>query len=365
VTGTDATAVADEAGTGVAGDVTTRFRSALRRFWHPVCTEAELEAARHGDGGVLGVELLGEQLVVADVEGGLIALRDRCLHRSTRLSVGWVCGSTVQCAYHGWRWDGSGRCVEIPSMPDGPIPGRARIDAFEVQRAHGLVWVRLEAGWPTTVPANPAWGDPALRVVMGTPYVWPTSTERRVENFIDLSHFAWIHDQTLSTRSASVPPIPEVRRESGELRFEYDPPALPPSEGLALIGWSAYRVIVPSTVDIEFDVPGAGRRHLWMTACPLDADDTTVRCYWTMSRSDDQEGDDGPYMEFQQLILDQDKPVIVAQQPPNIPFQPGGEISVRTDRVSIELRRWLTEVAATSTPDELARVLGLNASSSS
>ena len=76
-----------------------------------------------------------------------------------------------------------------------------------------------------------------------------------------------------------------------------------------------------------------------------------------MSRSDDRDGDDGPYMAFQQLILDQDEPVIVAQHPPNIPFQPGGEISVRTDRVSIELRRWLTEIAATSTPEELELVL--------
>jgi len=343
--------------TPAAGDVTIRLRSALRRFWHPVCTDTELAESRRGDGGLLGVQLLGERLIVAEVDGGLIALRDRCLHRSTRLSVGWVCGATVQCAYHGWRWDGTGRCVEIPAMPDGPIPGRARIDAFEVQRAHGLVWVRLEAGWPTRIPANPAWGDPALRISVGTPYVWPTSAERRVENFVDLSHFAWVHDQTLSTRSAQVPPLPEVRREAGELRFAYDPPALPPSEGLALIGWSAYRIILPCTVDIEFDVPDAGRRHLWMTASPIDADDTAVRCYWTMSRSDDREGDDGPYMEFQQLILDQDEPVIIAQDPPNIPLHPGGEISVRTDRVSIELRRWLTEIAATSTPEELERVL--------
>jgi phenylpropionate dioxygenase-like ring-hydroxylating dioxygenase large terminal subunit len=343
---------------GASADAgTVRLRLALRRFWHPVCTEAELSESRRGDGALLGVRLLGEQLVVAEADGELIVLRDRCLHRSTRLSIGWVCGATVQCAYHGWRWDGSGRCVEIPSMPDGPIPGRARIDAFEVQRAHGLVWVRLESGWPTSVPANPSWGDPGVRVAVGTPYVWPTSAERRVENFVDLSHFPWVHDQTLSTRSATVPPIPDVRREAGELRFAYDPPALPPSDGRALIGWSAYRIILPGTVDIEFDVPGAGRRHLWMTASPLDAENTSVRCYWMMSRSDDRDSDDGPYMEFQQLILDEDEPVIIAQDPPNIPFHIGGEISVRTDRVSIELRRWLTEIAASSTPEELELVL--------
>jgi len=329
----------------------------LRRFWHPVCTSAELDTSRRGDGSLIGARLLGEPVVVARTGGGLVAMRDRCLHRSTRLSVGWVCGETLQCAYHGWRWDGSGRCVEIPAMPGVPIPSRARIDAYEVQEAYGLVWARLEAGWPTRLPPNPARDEPAMHVAVGTPYVWPTSCERRVENFVDLSHFAWVHDGTLSRRDAVVPPVPDVSRVDGELRFHYDPPVLPPSDGRALIGWSAYRVVMPCTVNIEFDVPGAGRRHLWMTAAPLDAEDAEVRCYWSMARSDNVDADDGPYMEFQQLVLDEDEPVIVAQHPANIPFEPGAELSVRTDKVSIEYRRWLAELAATSSPAEMAASL--------
>ncbi len=335
----------------------TDVQALLRRFWHPVCTTAELDASRRGDGAVLGVRLLGEQVVVARTAGGLVALRDRCLHRSTRLSVGWVCDDTLQCAYHGWRWDRSGKCVEIPAMPGTPIPSRARIDAFDVTEAYGLVWARLEAGWPTRVPASPAWDEPEMRIAEGRPYVWPTSTERRVENFVDLSHFAWVHNGSLSRRDAVVPPIPDVQRVDGELRFEYDPPVLPPSDGRALIGWSAYRVTMPGTVNIEFDVPGAGRRHLWMTAAPLNADDTEVRCYWLMARSDNVGADDGPYMEFQQQVLDEDHPVIVAQHPANIPFEPGAELSVRTDKVSIEYRRWLAELAATATPAAMSASL--------
>jgi len=341
----------------LTSDTTARIRTALRRFWHPVCTEAELDDRRRGDGALLGVRLLGESIVVARTGTSLLALHDRCLHRSTRLSVGWVCGSTIQCAYHGWRWDGSGRCVEIPAMPDTAIPGRAQIDCYDVQAAYGLVWVRLEAGWPTALPPNPAWGDPSLRIAQGAPYVWPTSAERRVENFVDLAHFPWVHDGTLSSRAAPVPPVPDVRRSGGEMRFDYDPPVLPPSDGRALIGSSRFLVGMPCTVDIEFDVPGAGRRHLWMTAAPLDADDTEVRCYWHMARSDDLDADDGPYLEFQELILDEDHPVIVAQDPPNIPFDPGAELSVRTDRVSIEYRRWLGEIAAADDPAALAAVL--------
>jgi phenylpropionate dioxygenase-like ring-hydroxylating dioxygenase large terminal subunit len=327
--------------------------AALRRFWYPACTAAELGAS-----GIVGTQLLGVPIVVADAGGTLLALHDRCLHRSTQLSAGWVCGDTIQCAYHGWRYDASGACVEIPALPDGPIPSRARVDAYEVTAAYGLVWVRLERGWPTVVPPHPSWDDPEVHVAVGEPYTWPTSLERRVENFADLAHFAWVHEGTLSSRAATAPPVPDVRRERGELVFAYDPPVISSPDDRALVGRSIYRVAVPGTVDIEFDVPGAGRRHLWMTVAPLDADDTEVRCYWTMSRTDDLEGDDGPYLDFQELILEQDRPLIFAQQPRNIPFEPGAELSVRTDRVSIEYRRWLTQIMDAADPDTLGLVLG-------
>ncbi len=96
----------------------------------------------------------------------VVAVVDRCPHRSTRLSIGWVDGGTLRCANHGWCFDGAGRCTEIPSLgPAGPIPERAALTAAEVELAHGLVWVRLEQGAPTTVPAHPSFGDPRCRVL--------------------------------------------------------------------------------------------------------------------------------------------------------------------------------------------------------
>ena len=61
---------------------------ALEHFWHPVCTLDELEAVAPRP---LAVELLGRKIAVADLgAAGVSAIADRCLHRSTRLSVGWV-----------------------------------------------------------------------------------------------------------------------------------------------------------------------------------------------------------------------------------------------------------------------------------
>jgi phenylpropionate dioxygenase-like ring-hydroxylating dioxygenase large terminal subunit len=218
--------------------------AALAWFWHPVCRVDELAAS---PSGVLGVRLLGRALVVADLgDETLACLEDRCLHRSTRLSVGWVDHGAIRCAYHGWRWAGDGRCVEIPSMPGRAITAQARQASFEIERRYDLVWVRLRSGAGTTIPACPGWDDPTMKVLSGDPYTWPVAAARRLENFTDLSHFAWVHDGSLGRRDEPVPPVPDVRRHDGELRFEYLPPPLVDQHrrrcsGPARIAWRCRR----------------------------------------------------------------------------------------------------------------------------
>ena len=326
---------------------------ALEYFWHPVCTRAELETARPHP---LGVQLLGRRLAVADVGDQIMAAIDRCPHRSTRLSIGWIEPGSLRCAYHGWRYSASGECLEIPSTPAGPLPVRACVETFETRLEYDLVWVRFDGSAGTEVPANPAWSDRSMHVVVGEPYTWPTSAPRRVENFVDLAHFPFVHDGTLGRRDQPVPPIPSIARVDGELRFHYDPPDMP-VEREALFGHSRYRMPMPCTVDIEFHLESGARRHLWMTASPLDA--RTCRSFWFVARDDDLDGDDAPHLAFQQVVLDEDAPVVCSQDPAEMVLDPDFELSVRTDRVSIEYRRWLRELAdATRTgPDALRRTL--------
>ena len=73
------------------------------------------------------------------------------------------------------------------------------------------------------VPPCPAWGDEAFRCVSGEPYTWPTSAGRRLENFVDLSHFPFVHDGSLGDRRRTVAPIAKVDRLNGELRFQFRP----------------------------------------------------------------------------------------------------------------------------------------------
>lgn len=340
------------------GDLDAGLDAALALFWHPVCTLAELRSARPGGRGPLRVRLLGRDLAVADLDGtsgagcgaGIVALDDRCAHRSTRLSVGTVdelarrAGAVLRCSYHGWCYAGDGSCVDIPSMPGGPIPVRARVGAYAATVAHDLVWVRIDsrAGDAIGVPACPAWGDPSLRVLAGEPYSWPVGAPRRVENFVDLAHFAWVHDGSLGRRDEPVPELPDVTRAEGEMRFTYEPPAMATAPS-AMFGWSSYRMPLPATVSIEFRLATGARRWLWMTASPLDA--SSCRCFWFLARDDDLDGDDEPHLAFQRQVLAEDEPVVCNQVPGAVPLDWRDEVSVRTDRVSIEYRRWLRELA--------------------
>lgn len=341
-------------------DVVIGLEAALSKAWHPVGTVAEL-AATPGGCGPLPVRLLGRDLVIADLGSGPVCFTDRCAHRSVRLSVGAVEDGCLRCAYHGWAYGADGRCVEVPSLPDGPIPARAAVTRHDCAVAYDLVWVRLDGSVPTPLPVHTAWDEPGMRVLSGAPYEWSASALRRIENIIDLSHFAFVHDGSLGRRDQPVPPVPEVTRVGPELRFTYDPPAVPDElSEHALATASEYRLVMPTTVDLRFTYPDGRARHLWFHCTPLDA--SHCRTYWTMARTDDHDGDDDAYLAFQHRVVGEDEPVATSHVPPDwLPLEPGQEISVRTDKVSIEYRRWLRDLAfdALSGPTAFAHALGL------
>ena len=93
---------------------------ALRRAWHPVAAASDVAAEP------VAVRLLGEDWVLARVEGSLVAFVDRCPHRLAPLSAGRVESGGLRCGYHGWMYDTTGACVEIPALgPGATIPPRA------------------------------------------------------------------------------------------------------------------------------------------------------------------------------------------------------------------------------------------------
>lgn len=88
--------------------------TALASYWYPVAFSHEVSEKP------IAVQLLDERLVLYRLANGKVtAARDLCLHRGVPLSMGLLEGDALVCAYHGFRYDGEGRCVCIRHTREG------------------------------------------------------------------------------------------------------------------------------------------------------------------------------------------------------------------------------------------------------
>jgi phenylpropionate dioxygenase-like ring-hydroxylating dioxygenase large terminal subunit len=149
-------------------------------------------------------------------EGTVVAFDERCCHKRMPLSQGrLIAGGLLECAYHGLCYDAAGRCVRIPSHPDGRIPPQAKLRAFPVKEQDGLVWVwpgdpaRAGAARP---PRLPEIADPAWETADTGPMPVPANSLLLIENLLDISHFYPLHDGNIGDVANSRIP---VRLEEG------------------------------------------------------------------------------------------------------------------------------------------------------
>src|ERR1700741_3649271 len=93
----------------------TPMGTMMRRYWHPVCTSAQLS---EWDAPPLRVRLLGEDYVAfRDSEGRVGVMEELCMHRGASLALGRVEEGGIRCLYHGWKFSGDGGVRERPNKP--------------------------------------------------------------------------------------------------------------------------------------------------------------------------------------------------------------------------------------------------------
>jgi renierapurpurin 18,18'-hydroxylase len=73
--------------------------------------------------------------------GELHALEDRCAHRLVKLSHGRVIDDNIECAYHGWQYNGTGRCVFIPHLASKTTLPNCQLKSYPVVEKHGFIWI--------------------------------------------------------------------------------------------------------------------------------------------------------------------------------------------------------------------------------
>ena len=114
----------------------------FRQYWLPAARSAELPA---NDGPPLRVKMLGEELIAFRTTSGEVGLiQNACPHRGASLFFGRNEEEGLRCVYHGWKFDVSGACVDMPSEPaESNFKNKVRAKAYPVQERGGIVWTYM------------------------------------------------------------------------------------------------------------------------------------------------------------------------------------------------------------------------------
>lgn len=308
--------------------------------WHPVALSSDVQQ------GPVGVRLLDEDLVLwRDAAGVANAFVDRCPHRGARLSLGRVNEGNLECPYHGWQFADSGQCVKVPAVPSFTPPPQHCVKSFGVQEACGLIWVQLQAA-DVPLPAFEAENDARLRKVSCGPYDVAASAPRIIENFLDMSHFGFVHEGWLGSRDATEMSPYNVENTAFGVKAT-NCKAVQPLSNLhstkpAQVHYT-YEVTGPYTALLT-KIPEEGttkdgwREAIGLFICPITPESSRV---WFRLAVADFESSDEQLQAFQHTIFTQDQPVLESQLPKPLPLDPRAELHSSADRMSAAYRRYL------------------------
>ncbi len=293
-------------------------------------------------------ELLGERLVLFRAPDGIKVFKDLCIHRGAALSMGRVENGCLICPYHGWAYNGSGNCVRIPSQPPGqPISRKAKAAAYRSCERFGLIWVCL--GEPSSDPPPYAeFGDPGFRTILCGPYEIDAAFTRVVENFLDVGHLAWIHDGLLG--SSAYPEIKEYDVHFRDGRYISDPIQVyqpdPDGRGHSINNGIVYEILSPVTARLTKTDSRTGIVKInWIHVAPIGPRRSAM--YSLVARNYDLDASNEPFLAFQNRITMQDIAVVERQRPEELPLDLQAELHLRSDRLAIAYRRWLSQLGVT------------------
>ncbi|MEE3716719.1 aromatic ring-hydroxylating dioxygenase subunit alpha [Tumidithrix elongata RA019] len=299
------------------------------------------------------IEVLGEELVIYRTDGDkIVALRDRCVHRGSTLSNGWLDRGCIVCPYHGWQYQADGTCVKIPANPPNlGIPLKAKVKAYPVQEKYGWVWVfmgdpqRLQQ---TSIPELEHLNDPTLARIEGD-FHWSANYERVLENSLDIAHAPFVHAGAFGNRDE-----PEVENyqveilenefcEIGASATVFLKPSPPRGLWKYLVGKNSAKVrtrtafFMPNISLLEVNL-GLGRLVIYTSHVPIDAHTTvskwiSLRSFFTGTWAN------GDARKRVLKIFNQDKPIVESQRPQIVPFDIGAELHVQSDALQLQYRK--------------------------
>ena len=191
----------------------------FRRFWIPTCLESEIPSA---DCPPVRVKLLGENLIAFRDSDGTPGLVDaNCPHRGAPLFFGRNEECGIRCVYHGWKFDVSGACVDLPNSPEGETyKDKVEVKAYPCFDAAGMVWAYM--GPKDRTPPRPGfdWMSLPRDQTYVRKYHLRCNFFQALEGDYDPSHAAFLHmTRDLATPGAIQDAAPTLGSRLGNRTF--------------------------------------------------------------------------------------------------------------------------------------------------
>jgi phenylpropionate dioxygenase-like ring-hydroxylating dioxygenase large terminal subunit len=169
----------------------------FRRYWLPILLSWELPEP---DCPPVRVKCLGERMVAfRDTEGRLGLIDEFCAHRGVSLWFGRNEECGLRCPYHGWKYDVTGQCVEVPSEPvESGFCKKIKLKSYPLTEKGGVIWVYM--GPAGERPPEPEWEFATVPPEQS--YMSKRTQEcnwlQAMEGGIDSSHVSFLHSGQLN-----------------------------------------------------------------------------------------------------------------------------------------------------------------------
>ena len=298
--------------------------------WTPVLPLTELTS------NPLAAEVAGEPIVLfQDGEQQWHALLDRCPHRGAALSLGKVnAQGQLRCQYHGWRFDGTGRCTGVPlnDLNDAAL-SKIRVGTLPTRQIGGALWVYTAITDDPPEPLLPESleGDPTLFVTYQQE--WQANWTRAQENFIGFAHPPYLHEQTIGAW------LHDYAERGGTARVEADETEF----GMTMLSYvgssnSGFRLdwYRPNLSVLHFG--GTPYNRLNVLCIPVSENHTRVMTVRRIRQAADGPSYSSHASGTDHRILDEDRGIVESQS--GDVLSNASEISVATDKPTLMFRRW-------------------------
>ena len=327
----------------------------LRRYWYATERIADLKS------GPKAFTLLGENIVLfLDSDGAPAALMDRCCHRTTKLSKGWIDNGLIVCGYHGWLYDRTGALVVIPQFTPDQIVPRLAVHSYHCVERYGYAWVCLDEPL-APIPDIPEEGDPKYRRVQQFLQTWNASAFRFMENSFDNAHFAFVHRSTFGQTAQPKPEKYEIKETDYGFEAESIVPILNPPIAHRVTGTSdattqrhmRNKWFLPFSRRLDMEYPSGLRHIIFNCATPID--DKTLRLVQILYRNDTEENcSTEELIKWDGVIIDEDREILEATDP-DATMDMGRKVEshMPSDRPGMIMRRRILEALRANGEDEV------------